>query len=1115
MGDVKALSAAAGIGESRWQEHEKSLASSALAGSRADILVVPCQIENHGLDATSRSLITLSLAYRIANGTNLTVADPVLVGRALGEVGRSYSDDAVLQLASRLHVERVIVCRIGHDNAGRFSMQFDLVKADGAGKLVVDKTLYKQSSTKFDDDQLPYFSFLAVRDAVVSHISSELAPLRKKKYPNSDIVFPPDFLDDSSQDELLKQAYYLQALGVLHPENVDDRTRNILFERSLVLLEYLDDRSRDYALLKGRAFLYLNRRPVVEAVIDTGKGPAIDAFRAYANGNLPALEVAQKEIVDPLLSALSEIEAERLKIDYAGPPNRAAAESYLEIGEAWGPLFFSAMADHDTFRPLTSAFLKVSLDAAFPESGMSLETIVASKAATGSFPSDYEIAQALLAHIDKVPYDAESCANLAPCAFDYVDLLRDMFASAIIRHVWHIKNYQGQPDRAIQFAADYDALLPDHPALAIAKAWTLEEKAENAQGHEQSSLTKEYKQLIRDALRWTNRQTMATTFMFDRVHDYFPTLVGKPLEERIPFTFETDWPRPPVPLHEFSDRREYLRVSRHCSEYTIDNFDCFREYLGELRHMGQPPEELRAVLDTNHDRFKGHPNRLRYLASQYQDSGQPDKAHAIFRDAVDSGSREWAPYEVMIRGAVRSGEFDEAETIALKHPYFHDPDATNRVTLTNYAYQFGSTLYWAGASRQAMSLYQLAAAYGTGAEAEWSSRQRIALVEGDFYSSMEYAMQRIRRYDSRYALRDLIGMYAIVGDLDSAAAIVEGMDSKLDMPEPWVGALIEQRARNASADEIAEWSFAPGRGRGNGDDGYLALRHVFLANTIDRDIPESLPETLQNLDQRERPFHHGYGRVTDRGRTLAARFFSPDTRSIDMDGRLANNMPVDRRIVISARALLAIRRGEFEYAFQLLDTATHFYDLNELLPFYAWAAAKTGKTTRIQQALRPMQKEDIFNEELAHWVRAAQFDSSLASAFLFGVEGDHGKALEMLRKANGVIKHNESRLIFTRYQIIETARLLYLDTKETQYKEFALDLAQQNAVIEPTQAYTHSFVAMLSDDPEERITALARVLVLDPGSRSISRSNAAELAKARKLADNGYPLPNNEREAKT
>ena len=120
------------------------------------------------------------------------------------------------------------------------------------------------------------------------------------------------------------------------------------------------------------------------------------------------------------------------------------------------------------------------------------------------------------------------------------------------------------------------------------------------------------------------------------------------------------------------------------------------------------------------------------------------------------------------------------------------------------------------------------------------------------------------------------------------------------------------------AEDITQWSLENDRHQIRGGDDYLALRHVFLAGTLDREPAGSLPELLTRLDTRERPFHHGYGRVTDRGQLLAARFVVPRTESLDLRGRLAPNAFVDRRMVVGAKVMLAIDQGELSCLVQFI-----------------------------------------------------------------------------------------------------------------------------------------------------------------------------------------------------
>ncbi len=1090
--------------ESFWQTTETRRAYDALAGEQSDVLVVPFQVESHGLDAASRSLMTISLAHRLATGTGLRVANPVYVAEAFGNQGRQYSGEDIRRIAKQVGARRAVIGKVGHDNTGHLSLRVSMLHFEGDYAPGEETEIFSAPGLEFDDHRLPYHLFLEERDEIVRRIAGDLAGVKTSKFSKVELAFPPRLVRSQEPDSPLADVAYLQALAVLHPQNTDGRHRDLLFERSLVLLEYIGKKSPNYALLKARALLYLNRRPAAIDVLDGAGNPAAKALRTYADGNLPALEEARSKIDEPLLAALAEIEAERLNITYHGAPNRAAAESYIETDEVWGPLFFAAMSDQDGFRPFTTTHLKVSLDAAFPDPGKSLETFVGAQAATGYDMDEIDFVKLLIRHIDDTQVEPSECAGLAPCDRDYLDLLRSMYVGGVVRHVRHIRAFLGKPDDALRFANEYDALLRGHPAFTAAKGLAVRDKLRETQGNERSGLLEEFSRLMRNALWWTQRLTLMTAELSDYYRFYMPMLEGMSSIDRARYTFETDWPRPAIPLEQYTDRRVYSRAIRQCADYTIANFACFREYHTELMAMKEPVEDPASVLERNRNRFVGHPERLRYLASQLEKTGDHDAGIALYQDAVDSGTSEWTPYEVLFDAAVLSADFKKGEDIGLSHPGFADPEPSNRVTLSNKAYNFGSGLYWAGAHEHAVPLYELAAAYGTGSGAQMSSQQRLALVAGDYEGAIYHATRRVRRYDSKYALRDLVGLYAITGDLDTASAIVAGIDSRLHEPEAWIGALIEQRAKHLPVDDIAQWAFENDRYKAGNDGGLLALRHVFLANSLDRQIPESLPETLADLDPRLRPYHQGHGKVREPGHTFSARYFTPRSHSFDMEGRLTPRAPVDRRIVFGARALLALDRGDFEGAFTLLDVASEFYNLNEFLPYYALASAKMDKTRRISGALERMLNRGPTGIKDA---KGTYFYASLAKAVLLAMDGEHADAINRLQNANGVILHNHSWLILTRYQIVEIARLLHLETGDSSYRNFALDLARRNAVIEPIQAYTHSFVAMLSDDRDERILALARVLTLDPGSRCLELADKTELVEARKLASDGYPIP--------
>ena len=208
-----------------------------------------------------------------------------------------------------------------------------------------------------------------------------------------------------------------------------------------------------------------------------------------------------------------------------------------------------------------------------------------------------------------------------------------------------------------------------------------------------------------------------------------------------------------------------------------------------------------------------------------------------------------------------------------------------------------------------------------------------------------------------------------------------------------------------------------------------------------------------------------------------------------------------------AEALVAIEKNEFELAFSILHEASFYYPLDEFLPFYAFAAARVGQTRRINEYLEAAIPAKKKTRQIASSSDGILFDEYLATAFLLAEQGEHQVALSNLKQANSDVLHTGLRSIFTRYQVIESSRLLFESTGVAEYRDFALDLARKNAIIDPSQAWTHSFIAMLSDDAEERTIALARVLHLDRNSRCLAQARDDELSRASEIATNGYPLP--------
>lgn len=1098
--------------ESQWNANQQSRARSMFADRQYDVLVVPFQVRGHGFDATTRSLMFLSLASAIANQTNLSVADLVLVAKSLGSNARQFSDAQIADLAEDLGVSLILLGDVGHNRHGKFEVRVRFAEPDGPARLSFrDDDAFERSDIPFGDTDLPYYAFLEMRDDIVRKVTTSTHDEPPALLTEHAVDLPPDIatLAASMEKSPLVAVHYLQFLGTLPSPSMPERTNDMLFERSLVLLENIDPKSTDYRLLKSRALLYLNRRPAALAALKDPESAAEKALMALLNGNIVLLKEAIAEIESPLLATIAGLESERLRMEYSGSADDELLGFILDSHETWGTLLYHSYSASNSWRQFTHIPLKMALDTTFPEKRFSFETHSAGKVATGGYLDEYDLALLIFRHIRSIEDLAamsppDSPLPIGPRMEDFADLVRNMLVSDVYDKVRHAYSRIGKPRSGVEIADRYEPLLAGHPSLAYVRSQALGYLKSDSTEPEKSNLEKRSLALARQSLFWTGGINADTVLLTQYSGWFMPDYRQLPEETRLKLTFASDWPTPAAALRT-GTHEERQASFQHCLDYTVSDFQCLVELHGSYWRSQDGKGAASALVSRNQHRFIGHPQRLEFLAGHLLRSGDVEASDRVYYDAIEAKTSSWIPYERIGRKHLLESRVDKALEIVEQYPGFHESTIASRVALSNYAYDFGSLMYWAGAYEAATPLYERAASYQTGSAAGMSSAARLALIRGDYQTAVEETLRRVQRYESKYAIRDLIGLAVIMGDTDAAWMIVEGSLDKLSMPEIWTGALIAHRASNTELTDIVDWAFSDGKDDIGGEGASLALRYVFLAHTIDRSPSDSLPELIRRRDPRPRPIRKSSGLLVDAGKPLGRPdFFAPRVVALHESQQ---QREVDRLLTFASEALIAIEKKDYTTAFNSLDEASRYYNLGEFLPYYSWAAAKIGDTERLENYLEESMREKSWTRQNAKSSTGIFFDDYLAKAFLYATKGEHAKAIETLRKTNSDVLHNQARHVFTRYQIIETARLLFNDTADERYQDFALDLARRNTVIEPIQAYTHSFVAMLSPSRAERITALARVLLLDPQSRCLDTAKDSELTAARKLAEGGYPMP--------
>jgi hypothetical protein len=194
-------------------------------------------------------------------------------------------------------------------------------------------------------------------------------------------------------------------------------------------------------------------------------------------------------------------------------------------------------------------------------------------------------------------------------------------------------------------------------------------------------------------------------------------------------------------------------------------------------------------------------------------------------------------------------------------------------------------------------------------------------------------------------------------------------------------------------------------------------------------------------------------------------------------------------LVYFAEGYRAIRSGDFEAARTKLQEAAALYDLSleavgYLLPYYAYASAKSGDTESVRQLLDRIPRE------------RQRFDYHLARAVLAGVAADAEASLKFLMLATYRRPFTGSRPFYTEYQYAELCEWLYEATRNQKYRELAIDWAKKNQTFQPWFAWAYAMEAKLSTDAQARGRAIAMTYYLDRNSERLSAIPKKEVEAA-------------------
>ena len=363
--------------------------------------------------------------------------------------------------------------------------------------------------------------------------------------------------------------------------------------------------------------------------------------------------------------------------------------------------------------------------------------------------------------------------------------------------------------------------------------------------------------------------------------------------------------------------------------------------------------------------------------------------------------------------------------------------------------------YFAGEPAAARAYYERVTKIGTGSDSDLLARVRVQLIDGHLRAALDATAARLRRYDSDYARRDLVGLSFMLNKPDDAWAAFLPRGAATEAFQLWLGAYTGHRIAGANLATIDKWLTEQGMDEAQIEYADLPSLYLHLNAVTDRSPTEA------DIAFLKRP----------RGkRTYVSRQWAASA------------------LLIRSALEDAGQSEAFSYAASaLVNRSGNDSDLF-VLPTYTWVA---------QQATDG--KDDALADVRAATLRSS-FERILAKSMLLALEGQTAESINYFTAARyglSALGQGEmvNRAIPAPYQFALGGYLMFRKTRNTAYREQALRFVQAYQKVHPFLGWLYSMEALLDERPKERFTAACRAQFLDPQSYFLKLANVGGLTQ--------------------
>ncbi len=1107
--------AAVKIPDSVWFQQEKKLYSDFLTGEQFDILVVPFQVQHLGFDRIGRSIMAAELAYEIARLTKMRVPDPYLVARAMGDGERRYSLDETLEFANRLGVSKVVSGFVGHDGKGRMKLTIQInSRKQGASQWSDEKNIkqYDWKDLVFTDKKIPIEVFGEMLPEILEKTGlASWKPVPDYVAASKQTEIPTDPLQiyTLSDGQIVEKAHYLTLLGLLSP-NASTRNAERIFERVLVMLDQLQGQSEEIRLLRARALLHLHRRPVALLQLEGLNSNEARGLTAISNGNLTGLHDIIRNVNSPVQRLSLAIEGNDLAFNYTGKPLEgvsALVDSQFMESQSWGPLIQRRLRDLDVWSVSGNEEVKRLLDDAFPIDGYALQDLIAGQIVIGNATEYYlNVALSPIRHLRKIlagSNNTDCCprtAGVTGC-WDYMDLLEALSTSNLLKDVRKKAFVLSKYSIARQALDKYDVIYAGHPEFALQRAYIAAEQMKDAKPGESDVFLQERRKNATLAAYYEHGQSRVSEKAIKHMglgsseYSLFQGayLLDFPMRKYWDLYGPKTFGNGPNGNPYYQNVMSSLRYSNDDPSPALELIKYFvkEDYASEIR-------------DEISGRFAGNAGLTLELERFLSADEGSDPEEQILRQHIKSEPAVWEYYEELGTLLIeKHGDYAQAAKIFMSFPGFADPISNNSVELANRAYRVGSALLQRGEPELAKPLYELAASYDNGSAASMYSAYYIALLGHQYKQAVNIALQIAQRYDSANAYRDYLSLLHVLDHSEEAWSGFMQLHNHYKTPQVWMSAYVGHRVNAKNTTELKKWLLSDIiRNSANGDFRFAAW-YTVLWNLTDRAPNDDLASLILSL---EGPSEYFLGANGISVLKPVPEYGPGYTESIRRSAFRSTERPkgksgakVESELVLFAKAVNALKKDDFKDSMMLFDNMASYYavedwKLNYVLPYFAFASAKSGD---------PIKLEEFITKRYAE---SANFYSNLSLAVFAGLNNRHDVAEKLLGQAFNLKPHLKSQPLTSGYQYAEACIWLFDATGYDGYRQRALQWARKHQQIQPTHPWAYALEAAYSDDGDQRVRATAFTLFLDKESEWLKKVPESVVQSARVWLESNNPF---------